>query len=112
MRESDRINAEKAELEKVLNQNVVVLADASGREKSIPLSSVVRFTCPNEMGLAAKICHYGAKVWDLLSTDPRESNQDGGLFPAIFGTVLMVFLMALTCFPLGVIAGVYLGEYA
>jgi phosphate transport system permease protein len=112
VRESDRINAEKAELEKTLNQNAVVLTDAAGREKSIPLSSVVRFTCPNEMGLAAKIGHYGAKIWDLLSTDPRESNQDGGLFPAIFGTVLMVFLMALTCFPLGVIAGVYLGEYA
>ena len=56
--------------------------------------------------------HYFAKIWELLTADPRESNQDGGLFPAIFGTVLMVFLMAATCFPLGVLAGIYLGEYA
>jgi phosphate transport system permease protein len=110
--ESDRINADKAKLERTLNQNVLILTDADGREKSIPLANIVRFTCPNEMGFAAKTGHYIAKVWDLLSTDPRESNQDGGLFPAIFGTVLMVFLMAISCFPLGVVAGVYLGEYA
>lgn len=112
VRESDQINAEKAKSENLLNQNAVVLMDAAGRAKSIPLANIVRFTCPNEMGFAAKAGHYIAKVWDLLSTDPRESNQDGGLFPAIFGTVLMVFLMAITCFPLGVIAGIYLGEYA
>jgi phosphate transport system permease protein len=111
-RESDNISAEKAKLETELRKNAIVLTDAAGREKTVPLLNVVRFTCPNEMGFFAKIGHYFAKVWDLLSTDPRESNQDGGLFPAIFGTVLMVFLMALSCFPLGVVAGVYLGEYA
>jgi phosphate transport system permease protein len=112
LRESDRIAAEKADLETALDRNALVLTDAAGREKTVPLTKIVRFTCPNEMGTGAKIGHYAAKVWDLLSTDPRESNQDGGLFPAIFGTVLMVFLMAVTCFPLGVTAGIYLGEYA
>jgi phosphate transport system permease protein len=112
VRESDRINAEKAKLENALDRNAVVLIDSAGREKTIPLTNIVRFTCPNDMSLTAKIGHYISKIWDLLSTDPRESNQDGGLFPAIFGTVLMVFLMAFTCFPLGVVAGIYLGEYA
>ena len=73
---------------------------------------IVRFYCPNQMGIGGKIAHYFAKIWELLFADPRESNQDGGLFPAIFGTVLLVFLMAATCFPLGVLAGIYLGEYA
>ena len=64
------------------------------------------------MGLGAKCRHYVAKIWELLWDEPRESNTEGGLFPAIFGTVMLVFLMAITCFPLGVLAGVYLGEYA
>src|SRR5262249_18523037 len=34
------------------------------------------------------------------------------VLPALFGTVTLVFLMAIFCFPLGVLAGIYLGEYA
>jgi phosphate transport system permease protein len=111
-RESDDIVTKMSRLENELAQNVVVLTDAEGREKSIALTNIVRFTDPNQMGVLAKIGHYLAKIWDLVSTDPRESNQDGGLFPAIFGTVLMVFFMAFSCFPLGIVAGIYLGEYA
>jgi phosphate transport system permease protein len=91
---------------------VAVFADAAGQTKRIALVDVVRFYTPNQMGVAAKIKHYGAKIWEMLFDDPREANQDGGLYPAIFGTVLMVFLMAVACFPLGVLAGIYLGEYA
>ena len=64
------------------------------------------------MGFWSKCGHYATKIWELLWAEPRESNTEGGLFPAIFGTVMLVFLMAITCFPLGVLAGVYLGEYA
>ena len=54
-----------------------------------------------------------AKVWELLSDrSPRVEPGRRACFPAIFGTVLLVFLMAITCFPLGVLAGIYLGEYA
>jgi phosphate transport system permease protein len=111
-RESDRLGAEIAKREAAVRANVAVFADASGREKNIPLLDIVRSYCPNQMGFGAKLGHYFAKIWELVSADPRESNQDGGLYPAIFGTVLMVFLMAATCFPLGVMAGIYLGEYA
>jgi phosphate transport system permease protein len=111
-KESDRLGAEIEKREAAVRANVAVFADASGREKTIALLDIVRFFCPNQMGISEKTAHYFAKIWELLSTDPRESNQDGGLFPAIFGTVLMVFLMAATCFPLGVLAGIYLGEYA
>lgn len=111
-KQSAQIGDEKSNVEKELGKNSLVLVDSAGREKSIPLVNIVRFTDPNEMGTMAKIGHYLAKIWDLLSTDPRESNQEGGLFPAIFGTVLMVFLMSIFCFPLGVVAGIYLGEYA
>ena len=55
---------------------------------------------------------YAARVKELLLDDPRESNTEGGLFPAIFGTVMMVMLMSLFSLPFGVIAAVYLREYA
>jgi phosphate transport system permease protein len=64
------------------------------------------------MMLPAKFIHYSAKVIELFTTDPRESNTEGGLFPAIFGTIMLVFLMSLLSFPLGVVAGIYLREYA
>ncbi len=110
--QSRRLSQRRLKAERALDENVAVFADAGGRRKQIPLPAIVRFSCPNRMSLPAKARFYLAKVWELLSANPREANQDGGLFPAIFGTVLLVFLMAVTCFPLGVLAGVYLGEYA
>ena len=109
---SHDLAGQRTTAERELRSNVAVFVDSHGHEQPIQLLDIVRFTCPNQMGVGAKMGHYGAKVWEMLWDDPREANQDGGLFPAIFGTVLMVFLMAATCFPLGVLAGIYLGEYA
>jgi len=67
---------------------------------------------PNAMGVLAKSGHYAAKVWGFVSDDPRESNTEGGVFPAIFGTVMMVMIMSLMVTPLGVLAAFYLREYA
>jgi phosphate transport system permease protein len=110
--QSDRLTAERTQKETQLRRNVAVFVDSAGRERRIALLDIVRFYCPNQMGLMDKAKYYAIKVWELLTDEPREANQDGGLFPAIFGTVLLVFLMAITCFPLGVLAGIYLGEYA
>jgi phosphate transport system permease protein len=43
---------------------------------------------------------------------PREANTEGGIFPAIFGTVMMVFIMSIVVTPFGVLAAIYLREYA
>jgi phosphate transport system permease protein len=110
--QSDRLVAEKLSHEAALKSNVALFRTSSGQVQEIPLSDVVRWYQPNAMGPAAKIKHYAGKVWELLADEPRESNTEGGLFPAIFGTVMLVFLMSIACFPLGVLAGVYLGEYA
>jgi phosphate transport system permease protein len=110
--EFDRTVAVLNEQEGALAANKVVLADANGREKEISLHEIVRIYRPNDMSLSGKMFFYLGKVWELLTDEPRESNTEGGLFPAIFGTVMMVFLMSLLSFPLGVITGVYLREYA
>jgi phosphate transport system permease protein len=110
--ESDKLVAQKQARERALRENVALFRDGAGQTQAIALLDVVRSWQPNTMGWAAKIGHYAGKVGELLCGEPRESNTEGGLFPAIFGTVMLVFLMAVACFPLGVLAGVYLGEYA
>ncbi len=110
--ESERLVAERSKTEAALRENVAVFLDDQGTERSIALLDIVRAFHPNAMGLPSKIGHYLAKVWELLSTPPREANTEGGVLPAIFGTVALILLMALSSFPLGVLAGIYLGEYA
>ena len=95
-------------------QRSVLLLRAPGHAETVrlPLAQVVRVSRPNAMGVPAKAGFYAAKVWEFVSDEPRESNTEGGVFPAIFGTVLMVFIMSLVVTPLGVIAAFYLREYA
>lgn len=83
-----------------------------GSEVTIPLSKVVHAYRPNSMGLFSKTGFYFAKLWEFVSDDPREANTEGGIFPAIFGTVMMVMLMSVFVTPFGVVAAVYLREYA
>jgi phosphate transport system permease protein len=109
---SDALATEQRSMEAELRQAMAIFRQPSGPTHAIALADIVRAWQPNDMGLWSKCRHYAAKIWELLSDEPRESNTEGGLFPAIFGTVMLVFIMAITCFPLGVLAGVYLGEYA
>jgi phosphate transport system permease protein len=64
------------------------------------------------MGFFGKIGFFFHKVYEFLTDEPREANTEGGVFPAIFGTVIMVIIMAVIVTPFGVIAAVYLREYA
>ena len=100
------------ELNAALGRDSLSIGAADGQVVEIPLSKVVRDYRPNAMGLSAKLGFYFGKLWEFVSAEPREANTEGGVFPAIFGTVLMVMLMAVLVTPLGVIAAVYLHEYA
>ena len=93
-------------------KDTVTLADANGEEKTIPVAAVVRFFRPNRLGLLGKLGVYFSRLWEFVSGQPRESNTEGGVFPAIFGTVMMVILMSAAVMPFGVIAALYLREYA
>jgi phosphate transport system permease protein len=64
------------------------------------------------MNLAQKTGFYLTKLWEFATDEPREANTEGGIFPAIFGTVLMVMIMSVIVTPFGVVAAVYLREYA
>lgn len=95
-----------------INRDALVLETSDGRTLTVPLAKVVRITRPNAMGVFAKTGHYLAKIWEFVSDEPREANTEGGIFPAIFGTVMMVIVMSIIVTPFGVIAAVYLREYA
>jgi phosphate transport system permease protein len=85
---------------------------ADGRIIEIPLANVADAYLANAMNLPQKMQHYARKLWEFASDDPREANTEGGIFPAIFGTVLMVLLMAVLVTPLGIMAAIYMREYA
>jgi phosphate transport system permease protein len=86
--------------------------DINGRGVEVPLAEIVRTYRPNQMNIFERAAVYASKLLELFYAEPRESNTEGGLFPAIFGTVLLIFVMSLFSFPLGVIAAIYLSEYA
>ncbi|SDI33462.1 phosphate ABC transporter permease PstA [Pseudomonas panipatensis] len=104
--------AQLGELRQAFNRDSLVVRDASGQQTEISLGKLVHAYQPNAMGYAAKFAFYFEKLWEFLSEDPREANTEGGIFPAIFGTVMMTLVMALIVTPFGVIAAVYLREYA
>ena len=121
-----RIDADQAHLEsryhdverklrdwyRASTRDVVTLRLMDGRQIDLNLATLIRAWQPNAMSLGAKLRHYLDSVWIFLSEDPREANTEGGIFPAIFGTVMMVLLMSLLVTPFGVVAAVYLREYA
>ena len=95
-----------------LRQDSLVLKTASGDEQEIPFAKIVRIYQPNKMGIFDKLGHYASKLGEFLADEPREANTEGGIFPAIFGTIMMVIIMSIIVTPFGVIAAVYLREYA
>ncbi|QUM83713.1 MULTISPECIES: phosphate ABC transporter permease PstA [unclassified Moritella] len=94
------------------NRDAVIVKDMRGEEVRIPLSNVLEVTYPNDMGIVSKIMHWFGNMGSFVTSDPREANTEGGVFPAIFGTIFMVMLMAVIVTPLGVVAAIYLHEYA
>ncbi|WP_199523511.1 phosphate ABC transporter permease PstA [Pseudomonas savastanoi] len=99
-------------LNEAFDRDSLTARDGNGKEIELSLGKVVRAYQPNAMGTVTKLGFYFQKLWEFLSDDPREANTEGGIFPAIFGTVMMTLIMAVIVTPFGVLAAVYLREYA
>lgn len=106
------IQEQLAKLNKEIKCCSLVVKEAGGREITIPMNRVVKLTRPNAMSVLDKSIEYVSNFISFISDNPREANTEGGIFPAIFGTILMVMLMAVVVTPFGVIAAVYMREYA
>jgi phosphate transport system permease protein len=55
---------------------------------------------------------WGALSWEFLTEVPKSGMTEGGVFPALFGTLCVTVLMVLMALPLGVSSAIYLVEYA
>ncbi|VAW65305.1 Phosphate transport system permease protein PstA (TC 3.A.1.7.1) [hydrothermal vent metagenome] len=95
-----------------INRDSIRVKIMDDREINIPLKNIIKAWQPNKMSTLQKLGFYMSDLWDFVTDDPREANTEGGIFPAIFGTVMMVIIMAIMVTPFGVIAAVYLREYA
>jgi phosphate transport system permease protein len=89
-----------------------VIDMGDGRDVEVPLAGVVRVVRPNVLGVAGRAGVYLSRLWEFVSGHPRESNTEGGILPTILGTLLMVIVMTVAVVPLGVVAALYLHEYA
>ena len=121
--EIEKTTAEQQTLYESKTQELAVLMEraaatsltvktADGQEKELRALDIYRAYPANQLSWAGRLGVYASRLWGFFSEDPRESNTEGGIFPAIFGTVMMVLLMSLMVVPLGVLAALYLREYA
>jgi len=112
-----------AEQEKVLDEETerlrqrnagwaVEFSTASGETVAVPLDEIVRAWQPNRLSVTDSLGVYLSRWGEFLGDDPREANSAGGVFPAIWGTVTMTLIMAVFVAPFGVLAALYLREYA
>ena len=110
--EYGQLQRELGERYRELERDTFTLRTADGALHTLPLAQVVRVYRPNAMAVGDKVRLYAQRLWEFLSTGPRGQGAVNGIFPAIFGTVLLVLLMSVLVMPFGVLAAVYLREYA
>jgi phosphate transport system permease protein len=99
------------DFERRLMESRIVLVSGAD-EVEVPLANVIEVVWSNRMGWASRVIHSVREGAVFLFTEPREANTEGGIFPALFGTVLLVLLMSVAVVPLGVVTAVYMTEYA
>jgi len=108
----DRLSAEATALRELQSANRLVIRLATGKERRIVLGQIAGYHFPNELGLGARLAATVGNVYAFLMENPREANTEGGIFPAIVGTFVMTMLMSVAVTPFGVLAAIYLREYA
>jgi len=106
------LETEANQLRELQSLNRLYYRLPSGEQGSISLGDVYRFTLPNQLSFFQKVGVFLSEFKDFIFGYPREANTEGGIYPAIFGTFVMTLIMSIAVMPFGVIAAVYLREYA
>lgn len=110
--EYEQLQTQLISLYETVNRDAAIFVAANDEETEVEFADIVRAYKPNQLSLLGKLGTYFSKLGEFLTDEPREANTEGGIFPAIFGTVMMVMLMSVFVTPFGVVAAVYLREYA
>jgi phosphate transport system permease protein len=104
--------AEARGLRELQEASRLTYATLDGTERTLPVGNFIDFYFPNRLSFFGKAGQFVHRFWVFLSDEPREANTEGGIFPAIFGTFVMTLLMSVAVTPFGVLAAIYLREYA
>ncbi len=108
-----RGNRVTLEVDADLPANLPVLASYDmQQQRELGLDQIVRAYPANQLTLTRKAGIYLDRWWEFLTERPREANTEGGVLPPIVGTVTMTLLMCFLVVPFGVLAALYLREYA
>ncbi|TMQ33246.1 MAG: phosphate ABC transporter permease PstA [Planctomycetota bacterium] len=110
--EQSRLQTEIGRLDKENSRYKMRLESVDGKQKDLPLADILRLYPANQLGYWDRMEVYLARWWEFLSDEPRAINTEGGVFPAIWGTAAMTLLMSVAVVPFGVLAALYLREYA
>ena len=110
--EYQEIRSRIEELNRWNSRYTILMKTIDGQEKEIPLAEIVRACPANHLSSGDKWSIYFSRWREFLFDNPREANSEGGVYPAIFGTVVMTLLMSIAVVPFGVLAALYLREYA
>jgi len=94
------------------DEHVLTYRLMTGEERRLALGHIVHYYFPNQLSAMQRLGLFVHNMWVFLSEEPREANTEGGVFPALFGTFVMTLLMSLAVTPFGVLAALYLREYA
>ena len=110
--QSTALAVKSRDLRKRQNENSLEMVLFSGEKKSITMGNVVDVTFSNELSWFGRAGAFVTNLWRFMVEKPREANSEGGIWPAIFGTFVMTLLMSVAVTPVGVVAAIYLREYA
>jgi phosphate transport system permease protein len=110
--EFEVLRVKALELRKQQKEHRLVLKLSTGEERNLVMGDLVKVTWANELSLFGRIGLTFSHLWSFMVEKPREANTEGGIFPAIFGTFVMTILMSIAVTPFGVVAAIYLREYA
>ncbi|HEY2147672.1 MAG TPA: ABC transporter permease subunit [Pirellulales bacterium] len=105
----------QAEIDKLNKENAryaLVIKPVQSGPVDIRLDNIVRAYPANQLSFGNKLGVYLSRWGEFLTDDPRDSNTAGGYFPAIWGTIAMTLIMTIIVVPFGVLAALYLREYA
>lgn len=108
----ETLAAQARELRAAQNNPVLIYRLAGGEQQELPLSQIVEYYFPNQLNLPDRVGLFWRHLGEFIADSPREANTEGGVFPAIFGTLVMTVLMSLAVVPFGVLGAIYLSEYA
>jgi phosphate transport system permease protein len=111
-RTNEGLRLQARELRNKQHDHTLIYRLPSGDERRLPLGQVVSYYYPNTLTFWQRMGLLLHNIRVFLVQEPREANTEGGVFPAIFGTCVMTILMSLAVTPFGVMAAIYLREYA